>query len=97
MLLECKLSTTLVRDLSRGQMPSVDKILKIAQYLETSVEYLMGVTNDPTLPNKEKTPTTIEVTEVLKIAITDILGHDPTDDDVNRIKELVKVFFKKFD
>lgn len=42
MLTECGYNTSLITDMKKGKIPSVDKILRIAQYLDVSVEYLMG-------------------------------------------------------
>ena len=36
-------------------MPSADKLVIIAQHLEVSAEYLLGLTDDPTPPKKELT------------------------------------------
>lgn len=36
---------------AQNQMPSVDKIVKIADYLDCSVDYLLGRTDIPDNPN----------------------------------------------
>ncbi|MCL2775751.1 MAG: helix-turn-helix domain-containing protein [Oscillospiraceae bacterium] len=42
MLIDCGYNTSLVNDLKKGQMPSADKIAKIANYLGVSIDYLLG-------------------------------------------------------
>lgn len=37
--------------------PTFDKLLAVANYLEVSVPYLCGTTDDPTMFGKEKAPT----------------------------------------
>ena len=36
----------------RGAIPSADKIIKISDFLKTTPEYLLGMTNDPSLPQQ---------------------------------------------
>ena len=52
MLKECGVNKDVVTNMKRGQMPSADKLILIAHHLETSAEYLMGLTDDPT-PNQK--------------------------------------------
>ena len=48
MILECDLSKSLIYDLEkRDKSPSCDKIRKIADYLDCSVDYLLGRTENP--------------------------------------------------
>jgi len=54
MLQECGIGSGVVAKLKMGQMPSADKIVLMAQYLEVSTEYLMGLTEDPTPPKKSE-------------------------------------------
>jgi transcriptional regulator with XRE-family HTH domain len=42
MLTDCKYNASLVNDLKKGQMPSADKIANIANYLEVSIDFLLG-------------------------------------------------------
>ena len=42
MLLDCGYNTSLVNDLKKGQMPSADKMATIANYLDISIDYLLG-------------------------------------------------------
>lgn len=53
-LKNCELNKDTVYNMKRGQMPSADKMLVLAQYLDVSVEYLMGVTDDPTMPKRKE-------------------------------------------
>lgn len=48
MLIDCGYNTNLIADMRKGKIPSADKILRIAKYLEVSVEYLMGNADDAT-------------------------------------------------
>ena len=42
MLIDCGYNTSLVNDLKKGQMPSADKMVTIANYLDVSVDYILG-------------------------------------------------------
>ena len=54
MLLECGVNRNVVTALKAGQMPSADKLAKIAKYLDVTVEYLTGLNDEPISPNSEK-------------------------------------------
>lgn len=52
LLESCNLNKGFLSDLSRkNKTPSVDNALKIAEYLEVSVDYLLGRTDNPKLMN----------------------------------------------
>lgn len=54
MLDECDLSkNTLSSMLSGGSMPKSENLAKIADYLDCSVDYLLGRTDNPTLAHKK--------------------------------------------
>lgn len=48
MLLDCGISKSLVYDMEkRDKSPSCDKITRIADYLDVSVDYLLGRSDNP--------------------------------------------------
>lgn len=48
LLMDCGISKSLIYDLEkREQSPSCDKITRIADYLDCSVDYLLGRTDNP--------------------------------------------------
>ena len=47
MLKNADLSTSILDNMKRGRLPSVDKIYNIADYLDCSVDYLLGRTDNP--------------------------------------------------
>lgn len=48
MLKDCKLNKNIISTmLSRGSMPKADNLAKIADYLDCSVDYLLGRTDNP--------------------------------------------------
>lgn len=47
MLLESKAGTSTVDNLKKGSAPAVYKLVKIADYLETSIDYLLGRIDKP--------------------------------------------------
>ncbi len=48
MLEECNLNKNVISTmLSRGSMPKADNLAKIADYLDCSVDYLLGRTDNP--------------------------------------------------
>lgn len=53
MLKNADLSTSILDNMKRGRLPSVDKIYNIADYLDCSVDYLLGRTDNP---NSHKCP-----------------------------------------
>ena len=56
MLQECGLKTGLIDNMKRQSgFPAVDKLAIIAVYLDTSIEYLLGLTDNPTPPKKDFT------------------------------------------
>ena len=60
--------------------PDLEAIAKLAEYFEVSTDYLLGATDDPTPPAKEKDPL-----EGLKFALW---GHcDVTDEMLNKVRE----------
>jgi|GEM_PF-742531 len=46
MLKNAELSTTILDNMKRGKLPSVDKIQSIAEYFDCSVDYLLGRTDN---------------------------------------------------
>lgn len=67
MLTECGLSKSYISDMKNGKMPTVDKLFTIAQYLNVSLDYLMGATDDPTPPNKMLTEEQRLLAEIFKL------------------------------
>ena len=56
MLEDCQLNkNTLSSMQSRGSMPKADNLAKIADYLDVSVDYLLGRTDSPTVVNSHNT------------------------------------------
>lgn len=50
MLSDCKLSKNAISSMLHGSMPKVDNLAKIADYLECSLDYLLGRTDIPENP-----------------------------------------------
>lgn len=62
-----KIQRSTYGEYERGRiMPPYDKIKKLADYLEVSVDYLMGTTNFRTVNDKIDTVTKREITDVSK-------------------------------
>ena len=56
MLEDCQLNkNTLSSMQSRGSMPKADNLAKIADYLDVSIDYLLGRTDSPTVVNSHNT------------------------------------------
>ena len=47
LLINTGLNKSVFDNMKKGQIPSVDKIHKIADYLDCSVDYLLGRTDNP--------------------------------------------------
>ena len=45
----CNINRNFIYDLERDKSPSIDKISLIADYLECSVDYLLGRTDNPNI------------------------------------------------
>lgn len=56
MLSECGLGANTMGNMNSGRMPLADNLAKIADYLDCSVDYLLGRTDDPLSHKKEKAP-----------------------------------------
>ncbi len=76
MLKQAGLSTSVIDNIKRGRVPSLDKIHIIANFFECSIDYLVGRTDDPTwykpieatIDNAKKTPIIIKESKKLKPA-----------------------------
>jgi len=55
MLKESGLTKSLIDNMKRNQIPSVDKILALAEYFSVSVDYLLGLDD---IPNRKTVPET---------------------------------------
>jgi len=49
LLKECNLKGSVVDNMKKGSMPSVDKALIISRYFGVSIDYLLGLTENPNL------------------------------------------------
>ena len=49
LLMNANMGKNLFDNMKRGTIPSVEKIHKIADYLNLSVDYLLGITDNPTV------------------------------------------------
>ena len=49
LLINAELNKSVFDNMKKGQIPSVDKIHKIADYLGCSVDYILGRTNYPNI------------------------------------------------
>ena len=47
LLINAELNKSVFDNMKKGQIPSLDKIHKIADYLDCSVDYLLGRTDNP--------------------------------------------------
>lgn len=58
LLIQCGINRNFIYDLEKKEKsPSSEKILKIADYLDCSIDYLLGRTNipeNPNLPSKQE-------------------------------------------
>ncbi len=54
LLINANLNKSVFDNMKKGQIPSVDKIHKIADYLDCSVDYLLGRTDNPDSHKQEK-------------------------------------------
>lgn len=61
MLKECGLKPTVVDNLKKGSIPSVDKVCAIAEYFNVTTDYLLGLDTEPNRKEKSSTP---ELTDV---------------------------------
>ena len=60
MLAECDLNVNAISVFSKGQQLSCISLAKIADYLDCSVDYLLGRTDDPNAHKKERPVLSIE-------------------------------------
>lgn len=57
MLKQAKLATSVIDNIKRGRVPSLDKVHTIANFFECSIDYLVGRTDDPTWHKPDETST----------------------------------------
>lgn len=84
MLEDCGLNKNMLQTMkNRGSMPKADNLAKIADYLDCSVDYLLGRTDNPHAhkPDEPTQPEPMRISsEELARRITQILdGTDTTD------------------
>lgn len=92
MLEDCQLNkNTLSSMQSRGSMPKTDTVGKIAEYLDCSVDYLLGRTDlTDVFPIKSKTPTTVHK----KLNISELFDQkDPLKKYISRLWEAQNEIF----
>jgi|GEM_PF-7018466 len=69
MLATCEINKNALINLKkRGSMPAADTMALIAQYLDVSVEYLMGLTDNPAPPRKTITDEEQLAAEIFKMS-----------------------------
>lgn len=73
--------------------PDNDMLKKIADHFNTSVDYLLGRTNDP-VPHKNKTEKEIEFEEFMKNHTIMYQGVPMTDEEKESVNEFLKTAFK---
>lgn len=74
MLKECGLKPTVVDNLKKGSIPSVDKVCAIAEYFNVTTDYLLGLDTEPNRNPKENTLNPNDNYENCYVACLDILG-----------------------
>lgn len=65
MLSECGLSKSIMDNLKKGSVPSVEKLLKIAEYFNVSTDYLLGKESSPT-SSADMSPDDKELMDMIK-------------------------------
>ena len=98
MLKDCNLALALIDNMKNKQkgLPSADKIAKIAQYLGTTSEYLLGISDNPTPNATEPAPTNelLIIPDILKIATHK--GDDGfTQYEIDRLAEFAEMLMLK--
>lgn len=68
MLQECRLGKGVIDAMKSGSMPSADKLFIIADYLNISAGYLMGVIDDPIPPKNDMTDEERLAAEIFKMS-----------------------------
>ncbi|MDR0325889.1 MAG: hypothetical protein LBI19_07345 [Oscillospiraceae bacterium] len=79
---ELGLSKSVVDHMAEGSVPSADKLVLIAQYLDTSVAYIIGMTDD------EK-PTTPGQGQSVRMELRAMIAGIP-DDKLGRVKGILQ-------
>lgn len=73
--------------------PDFETLIKLAEYFGTTVSYLIGESDDPAPHNTQKPPSDISTEEVLKIALRNMLGREPTDGESAQFLRMGKALF----
>lgn len=72
--------------------PDIQTLKKLSLVLGCDIRYLLGTTNNP-LPVEKASPET-STKEALLIAIRNMLGREPTEDELRKFLDMTKVFFE---
>lgn len=73
--------------------PSIDKVEKVANYFDVSVDYLLGRTDNPqSLSKEQKREQTVE--EALK-SVMSYDGKEVTDNDREILKSIIEAYLDK--
>ena len=74
----------------RTSMPKADNLAKIADYLNVSMDYLMGRTDDPNIKNNQNI-ITIRSGKASRISdISNVKVSQPSSEDISEISEMIK-------
>ncbi|MBR0485219.1 MAG: helix-turn-helix transcriptional regulator [Oscillospiraceae bacterium] len=57
---DCGLNRSIIDNLKKGSVPSVDKIAAIAEYFNVSTDYLIGRTEDSSVENESVSPVSVK-------------------------------------
>lgn len=83
MLKECGLPSSTYRNIVTGSKPSFDKVEKIADYFDVSVDYLLGRVDSPAVPE-------------VPVALSSPQGYDNlTDEQKELIQSLIDQYNQK--
>ena len=93
LLQECDLSKSVIDNMKKGSIPSIDKIEKISKYFNVSEAYLKCETDDPTPPDKKNTlsPEKLKLLDGIGYAYFGRDGKELDDDDVDDILKVVEM------
>lgn len=94
MLKDANLSSTIVDNIKRNRIPSVDKIFDLANYFDVSTDYLLGRTKNPeinTTPYIEEIPRNVIKIPLENLAVSAGFGQELVDDFDNVENEYIEI------
>lgn len=90
LLINAQLSKSIFDNMKRGQIPAIDKIETLAEYLDCSVDYLLGRTDDPQAHKTQNTYTIQNRNTTVSGTQANVITAQPIDKETLELAQLIQ-------